>query len=130
MGNTNSSEARNLTKVSLSDKKTTYIRTNPLKDKDLARGDVKEMKAGDSISGILTKKFDDVSKFGTKECYVIETSPEMDTILKQSGNLKALMAKVPVGAYVEVQYKGKTEMKSGPYKGTMAHSFSVAYEQI
>lgn len=46
-------------------------------------------------------------------------------VLSSWGQLKYKMSFVTVGDTVKVQYEGKEEMPSGPYKGQGVHQFTV-----
>lgn len=49
----------------------------------------------------------------------------LDILLDQAGNLGVQMKEVEIGELIKVEYKGKTKMTSGQYKGTEAHNFKV-----
>ncbi len=106
---------------------TTYIKLKPLTDDQVEKGIYQALNVGDSISGNLVSTFVDDYK---KTNFVLERANGAKLAIASAGNLGKKMAEVPAGSYVEITYEGKTPMKSGPFKGTPAHGFSVAYEQI
>lgn len=108
-------------------KPTTYLRLRPLKDSEKEKGNVAALNAGDKISGLYVKSFVD-TLYGKTNFVILTENGEV--VIPGSGNLNSRMTEVPAGAYTEITYKGKSEMKSGKWKGKSAHNFTVEYEQI
>ena len=104
----------------------TFIRLRPLTAEEAATGSVKELKVGGVLAGRLKNTYED-DKY-KKTNFVLSNEEGQDVIITTAGNLGAKMKEVSVGAYVEITYKGKSPMKSGPFKGTPAHNFVVQYE--
>lgn len=105
---------------------TKYARLRPLKDAEMQSGNCVEIKPGDLVAGVYVKSFVD-EKFGKTNFVILTKTGE---IVLTGGNLGSRMNEVKPGAYVEITYKGKSEMKSGKWKGTKAHNFTVDYEAI
>lgn len=109
----------------------TYIKLNPLSASQVAKGIYRELQSGQAIEGILKTVKSVTGKYGLKQQYVVE---EFGTgaalVLEQIGNLKARIdgAGVKPGDAIQINYLGKTELKSGPFKGTLSHTFRVETE--
>lgn len=106
---------------------TTYIKLKPLSPEQVEKGIYQELKVGDGISGILESTFVDDYK---KTNFVLKRASGATIAIAGAGNLTKKMAAVPVGAYVEIIYEGKSPIKNGPFKGTPAHGFDVSYEVV
>lgn len=106
-----------------------YVRLRPLKEKEQTDGIYLSLSQGDTLTGIYSGN--EEGNFGKKN-YTIESADgkSIPVVISAAGNLAARMSQVPVGAYVEITYDGKTAIKSGPYKGKEANNFSVAYEKV
>lgn len=61
----------------------------------------------------------------TKPSFVLETADGRDVLIDSAGNLGVQMAEVKIGDLVRIEYRGQQEIKSGAYKGKMAHNFNV-----
>lgn len=59
--------------------------------------------------------------------YTKEVNPGDTVVINNAGNLGYLMSKVTIGELCQVSYAGKKEIAKGPRKGTLAHTFGVAY---
>ena len=70
-------------------------------------------------------KFSGVDKDGTK--YTKEVNPGDTLVVNGAGNLNFLMRKVSPGELCQIVYEGKREIARGQRKGTLAHTFEVAY---
>jgi hypothetical protein len=46
-------------------------------------------------------------------------------IVNGAGNLAFRMKDIQLGEIIQIEYVGKSAMKSGPFKGTLAHNFEV-----
>lgn len=104
--------------------KSTFIRLRPLKETEVTT--CKELKLGERISGVLKNTF--VSeKFG-KNNFVLSQQDGTEVIITDAGNLGSRMTEVPMGAYVEIEYNGKSKMTKGKWAGTPAHNFTVQYD--
>jgi hypothetical protein len=102
-----------------------YVRTSaPTKASDI----YVVLNEGGTVAGTLSGSFID-EKF-KKNNFILTNSEGTELVVPQSGNLGVKMSEVPEGAYVEITYKGKSPMKSGNFKGTLAHNWLVQYEQI
>lgn len=61
------------------------------------------------------------------EKYETEVSKGDTVVVNGAGNLGYLMKEVSPGTLCQISYQGKNEIKKGPRKGTLAHSFEVLY---
>lgn len=119
--------ARKLTKVELG-AKTRYVKTGKaLTAEQIATDNYVALDIDGTVAGVLVSTFEDTYK---KLNFVLEIADGSKIAIAGQGNLTRKMQEVPVGAYVEITYLGKTPMKSGPFKGTGAHGFNVAFEAI
>ena len=69
--------------------------------------------------------FKGVDKDGAE--YVKEVAEGDTLVVNGAGNLNYLMTKLSPGELCQISYLGKNEIASGKRKGTMAHTFEVAY---
>jgi len=86
----------------------------------------KNLEVGQTVSGIflgLTEpdQFD-------KENFKLEGADGELIIVNRSGQLAFLMNRVPIGAQVNVTYRGKQVIATGRAKGKEAHQWEVAYD--
>lgn len=95
-----------------------FVRPSKLTDADIGR-----TVAAGVYEGNLPNKFDD-----TKLDYKIRASNGDLTIVNSCGSIASQMAKIEVGTYVELLYKGKAPIKTGKMQGKPAHSFVVLME--
>lgn len=85
----------------------------------------KTLKKGQVVAGTYLGSY----RSGTFNTLTFKVKLEADgrTIgLSGGGQLAKKMANVAEGQYVEVTYDGQSKIKSGQYKGTLAHNFRVA----
>lgn len=109
----------------------TFIKLKPLNDEQKEKGFYRQLEEGQAIEGILKKAGPITSKFGTKNQYVIEEFVTgANVVIEQAGNLTARLEgkNVKVGDAVQINYLGKSPLKSGPFAGTPAHNFRVETE--
>lgn len=59
--------------------------------------------------------------------YVREVAEGDTLVINGAGNLDYLMSRVSPGELCQINYLGKNEIESGKRKGTMAHTFQIAY---
>lgn len=71
-------------------------------------------------------KIEGVDKDGQK--YVKEVNVGDIIIVNGAGNLNYHMKPVSLGELCQITYNGKAEIAKGKMKGTLAHTFQVAYE--
>lgn len=109
-----------------------FIKLKALTDDQKSKGFYRQLEAGQAIEGILKKAGPVTSKFGTKNQYVIEEFVTgANVVIEQAGNLTARLngKNVKVGDAVQINYLGKSPLKSGAFAGTPAHNFRVETEQ-
>lgn len=110
---------------------------------DLARAGFTGVVAEGELSETLENRFDEskndfkliadasfLVKGETKEGnkYEKNVNPGDTVIVNSAGNLQYLMKEVNLGGLCQISYLGKQEIANGPRKGTLAHTFEVAYE--
>ena len=105
---------------------TKFARTSELTEEQAASGNLIGLVPGSTISGTFSSTYVD-EKF-RKNNFVITQLDGSNVVVAQSGNLGVKMSEVPAGSYVEITYKGKSPMKSGNFKGTLAHNWLVQYD--
>lgn len=113
-----------------------------IKPADLARAEFKGIVAEGEFLEALPNQFDDrKNDFKIKVDTLIkvkgvdkegnsyeESVAEGDTVIVNgAGNLNYLMKKVAPGELCQIEYLGKNEIESGKHKGTLAHTFKLAY---
>lgn len=76
------------------------------------------------VIGIFLESFEQETKYGKKLNHKFETE-EGIVILNGNGNLSSKLRRVDQGATVKIEYLGKSQIKSGPNAGTMAHNYEV-----
>lgn len=84
-----------------------------------------QMQCGQTIKGLFQGTSVD-EKYGNNKHSIVPEGGGDEVVLNGCGTLDRLMAKVPVGAYVEVTYKGVGKSPSGKFKGKDRHEFDVA----
>lgn len=77
------------------------------------------------VVGTYLESIEQETKFGLKTNFKVETEDGI-VVVNGAGNLGAKMERVNIGDTVKIEYKGKSPMKAGPYKGTGAHDFEVS----
>lgn len=84
--------------------------------------------------GTYEGRVEEQTKFGLKSNVKIRAANGDLIIVNDAGNLDYRMSQaidqgLEIGGAIQISYLGKTPMNSGPYKGTLSHSFDVAIEQ-
>lgn len=98
----------------------TYFQYGPLKDgaPPTAKQLAKDTEILGEYAGTMTTK-----KFGTVY-HKVRTGNGLVAV-PGSGRLNGLMSRVPVGAEVQIIYRGKDKIEKGQFAGKAAHSFLV-----
>lgn len=68
------------------------------------------------------------AKYPDNQNHYLETIDGKRYGLNGKANLDRALEQVRPGWYVEITYKGKTELTSGPRKGTDCHQFGLAFD--
>ncbi len=127
MSETSNQEARTLVPAVQNEANTIYTKLRPLNENEAAKGIYSELAVGGSVSGIFLSS--EVDNYG-KTAYSIELANGKRQVVTQAGNLARQMAEVAPGTYVQINYEGKKEMKTGQWAGKSSHNFLVLKEQI
>ena len=100
--------------IKLGEGKTTYFRP-------------KEMTEGQKISGkyvgTLTDNYENL-------CHKLILENGETGIINGSGKLNALLERVASGTNIDVVFKGKSEIQSGKWKGTMAYDYDLFADEL
>jgi hypothetical protein len=125
---TMSEQERNLVpNVPKTDSSILYTKLNELNEKQAEAGYYVALKAGDSVSGVLTEIGQD--KFD-KANYSIKRADGKTQVVTGQGNLNRQMEGIQIGTYVQITYNGTAVMKTGKWAGKEANNFVVLKESI
>lgn len=105
-----------------------FAKLKPLTDEQKSKGYYFELKAGDAVEGVIAGT--EVNKFGKLEYRITSFKDGKTIVLANAGNLQRRIEDkgLTVGDAIRIEYNGKKPMKSGQYKGTLAHNFTVLGE--
>lgn len=127
MSETGNQAERTLVPAVANEANVLYTKLRPLNENETAKGIYTELPIGGSVSGIFLSS--EVDNYG-KTAYSIELASGKRQVVTQAGNLARQMAEITPGTYVQINYEGKKEMKSGQWAGKESHQFQVLKEQI
>lgn len=104
----------------------TYFQFNPPKPE--ASEKAAQLVAGAEILGTYDGNFTTKGQYPTTY-YKVRTLNGLVAV-PSTGQLKSTMSKIPVGAEVQIVYKGKEKMAKGAFAGKAAHSFDVSASEV